>query len=62
MKKTNTGHRGVYNRSKGNNPYEAHLSIKAKRGEKNTKFHIGNYSTLDQAVVARMRFIDSLKY
>jgi len=61
-KTTNTGYRGIYNRNKGNNPFEAGLNIKAKRGERSTKFHIGRYGTLDQAVVARMKFIDNLKY
>jgi hypothetical protein len=52
----------VYNRGKGSNPFESHLIVRAKRGERSTKFHIGNYTTLDQAVIARMKFIDSLKY
>lgn len=60
MKKTNSGHRGVYKRNE--NRYEAGLNLKRQKSGKSMSFHIGNYPTAEAASLARIKFIDSLKY
>ena len=53
--KSNTGYKGISNR---NNKYYACLSFTSG---KNVKLHLGTYDTVEEAIAARNKFIDSLK-
>lgn len=57
-------HRGIYTReNKKGLAFEAYVSIKnsGKRSSKTFKAHVGTYPTLDEAIKARIQFINRLK-
>lgn len=56
--------KGVYTRERKNGmSFEAYVSIKnnGKRSNKTFKAHVGTYPTMEEAVKARIQFINSLK-
>lgn len=60
-KLSRSGYKGVYllegNRNK---PYQAQLKIKYKE-DTQIQIHLGTFETAEEAYIARIKFIDSLK-
>lgn len=60
MRENRTGHKGVETRKNGQ--YQSYLHIYSNNNKRSIKRHIGTFKTPEAAAIARLKFIDSLKY
>ncbi len=61
IRPTTTGYRGVNRDKRENSPNKYRAQFSVGLGGKGFKLYLGSYDTPEEAYIARIKFIDSLK-